>query len=113
MGCILAEDWLKCSSFSLLYSGITVNYCGLIDAINWIIDNHLKRRHLNESQRAVIAARLANINNGENQYTKLGSANLRTLINQSQAAEMLTVSPRTIRTVKAIEREAMLQLKHR
>jgi hypothetical protein len=56
------------------------------------------RRHLNESQRAVIAARLANMRLGEfhgNQYQKVVSANLQIpKISQSTAAELLNVSPR-------------------
>jgi hypothetical protein len=66
--------------------------------------------NLNESQRAVIAARLANMRRGEfhgNQYQHVVSANLQTpKISQEDAAELLNVSPRIIRTVKAVEREA-------
>jgi len=68
----------------------------------------IKWRHLNESQRAVVASRLANLpqaGTGANQYSRPANLPISS-INQLQAAEMLTVSPRTIRTVKAIEREA-------
>ena len=73
------------------------------DPLQQVISLNLHRRHLNESQRAVVAARLANMQVGDNQYS--GSANMPTL-SQSQAAKMLNVSERMVRTVKAIEREA-------
>jgi len=44
------------------------------DVISW----NLHRRHLNESQRAMVAAKLANIKIGDNQHIG-GSANLPTL----------------------------------
>lgn len=66
--------------------------------------------NLNESQRAVIAARLANMKHGDfhgNQYQQVVSANLQIpKISQEDAAELLNVSPRLIATVKAVEREA-------
>jgi len=72
--------------------------------LDYVISKNLHRRHLNESQRAVIAAKLANIELGDNQYR--GSANLPTQITQQQAAQMLNVSERSIQTIKSIEREA-------
>ncbi len=71
-------------------------------------DTHLHRRHLNETQRAVIAARLANIErggDGSNQYQSK-SANLRNSISQPEAAKMLNVSERSIQNVKSVERDA-------
>jgi len=59
---------------------------------------------LNETQRAVIASRIANIKLGDNQYS--GSANLPTLISQPEAAEKMNVSERTIRNVRAVEKSA-------
>lgn len=46
----------------------------------------LKRRHLNETQRASVAAKLANLSNGQ----KASSANLQsTAVTQTQAADVL------------------------
>jgi len=76
------------------------------DAFDFVIDKNLERRHLNESQRAVVAAKIANMPLGGAVYR---SANLPIdpgRVSQEQAAEMLNVSPRSIRNVKAIEREA-------
>jgi len=74
--------------------------------LSFIISKNLHRRHLSESQRAVVASKLANMAHGGD-YTSEQSANLRIAqISQSQASEMLNVSARTVATVKAIERDA-------
>lgn len=76
--------------------------------LEFVISLNLKRRHLNESQRAVVASKLATLEKGDNQYT--ASANLRNL-SQETAAKMLNVSTRTIQTIKRIEREAPQRIK--
>ena len=111
------------------------------DPLAFVIRHNLHRRHLNETQRGLVASRLANMERGNfhgNQHKEV-SANLRIptesqravianklaeesdkwaekirqhtgsfkpMIKQSEAAEMLNVSERTIQTVKAVEREA-------
>jgi 16S rRNA G966 N2-methylase RsmD len=87
--------------------GVNPNYVNLEgdqkDALDFVIRHNLKRRHLNETQRAVIAEKLANLNNGQ----KASSANLPSIaVTQTEAAEMLNISPRMIRSIRAIEREA-------
>jgi len=73
------------------------------DPLRTIISLNLRRRHLNESQRAVIAARVANMEKGN--FSK--SANLPiSPISQTEAADIFNVSERMIRKVKSIEREA-------
>jgi N6-adenosine-specific RNA methylase IME4 len=71
-------------------------------ALEYVIRHNLHRRHLNESQRAVIAGRLANMGEGGNHYANLRSGQ----ISQSAAAEMLNVSPRTVASAKQVERDA-------
>jgi hypothetical protein len=66
-----------------------------------VIIFRLKCSHLNESQRAMLVARLANMVLGDNQYSK-GSENLPTLISQPAAA-MLGVSDRSLRSAKAVQ----------
>jgi len=69
------------------------------DVISW----NLTRRHLNEVQRASVAAKLANMPLGGAIYR---SANLQTEnkpLSQTQAAEMLNVSPRSVATAKKIQ----------
>jgi len=68
----------------------------------WIIENQLGRRNLNESQRAMIAARLANVQQGDNQYIKEGPPIGGTSVSQSDAATLLNVGERTIQRAKKI-----------
>lgn len=75
------------------------------DALGYVIRHNLHRRHLNESQRAVVAGRLATMRQGERTDLE-PSANWRKDVSQQEAAEMLNVSPRTIQRIKAVEREA-------
>jgi Mn-dependent DtxR family transcriptional regulator len=56
-------------------------------------------RHLNESQRAVIAARLETLKHGQ-RADRARDANLHVL-KREDAAELLNVSPRLVATVKA------------
>jgi len=74
--------------------------------LNFVISLNLKRRHLNESQRAVIAARLANMRLGDNQHKKEGGQICPPSISLEQAANLLNVARRTVVSVKAVEREA-------
>ena len=74
--------------------------------LNFVISLNLHRRHLNESQRGMIAAKLANMDvggDGSNQYTKSNPANLPlSTISQSEAAKLLNISERTLRDAKVI-----------
>lgn len=71
--------------------------------LDYVISKNLHRRHLNESQRAVVASKLANMERGN--YSK--SVNLPiSPISQAKAAEMLNVSTSMVGTTKAIERDA-------
>lgn len=80
-----------------------VNYTG-DDPFRFIISLNLHRRHLDESQRAVIASRVANMTPGRKWESN--SADLRNNISQPEAARLFNVSERMIQTVKAIERDA-------
>ena len=76
------------------------------DELKFVISKNLHRRHLSESQRAVIASRLANMQRGGDRPSEndsnFDSANLPIgNFSQPEAAEMLNVSPRTVATIKA------------
>jgi hypothetical protein len=76
---------------------------------------NLRRRHLDESQRAMVGARVANLRRGDNQHTPIGG----TSISQSDAAERLNVGVRSVQRatevldhgtaelVRAVERGAV------
>jgi len=69
---------------------------------------NLKRRHLTESQRAMVAAKLANMNQGARTDLE-HSANLPE-VSQPQAAAMLNISERTLRTAKQVHHEGAPEL---
>jgi hypothetical protein len=70
--------------------------------LGYVISANLRRRHLNESQRAITAAKLASMRLGDNQHTR-GSANLPTQpVSQAAAAAMFDVSVRSLRTAKLV-----------
>ncbi|MGO1541409.1 MAG: DNA N-6-adenine-methyltransferase [Luteimonas sp.] len=78
------------------------------DATAFVVSLNLHRRHLDESQRAKVAAKLANIAQGQfigNQHVP--SANLQTpAVSQSRAAELLNVGTRTVAAAAKVERDS-------
>lgn len=84
----------------------SVTYYGK-DPVSFVISLNLRRRHLDESQRAVVAAKLANMKQGN--YSK--AANLPVSpVSQSDAADMLNVSERTVRSARAVIDEGAPEL---
>ena len=87
------------------------------DPVAFSVSLNGTRRHLTESQRAMVAARLANLGDGERADRR--SANLPTSpfddeaeqrpapVRQSVAADLLHVSERTLRNAKAVQRDAI------
>lgn len=69
------------------------------DLVGFVVALNLHRRHLDEGQRSVVAAKIANLENG--QHTS--SANLQSSpVTQSAAASMLNVSPRSVASAKRV-----------
>jgi hypothetical protein len=58
------------------------------DPVGFVISHNLRRRHLNESQRAMIAAKLATLRRGDNQHTEG--------LPIGRSSELLNVSERSI-----------------
>jgi N6-adenosine-specific RNA methylase IME4 len=60
------------------------------DPVAYVVSLNLKRRHLDESQRAMVAARLATLKRGDNQHSPIGETS------QAKAAELLNVGKRSV-----------------
>lgn len=74
------------------------------EALAFVLSTNLHRRHLTESQRASVAAKLANIGHGDTARFSQ-AANLpdgHTPVSQAQAADMLNVSERSLRSAKTV-----------
>jgi len=67
----------------------------------------MTRRHLSTSQRAIIAAGLATLEVGSNQYKSEGGQKCPST---KEAAEQLSVSPMTVKQAKKVMREATPQV---
>jgi transposase-like protein len=67
---------------------------------------NLHRRHLDESQRAQVAARLANLRDGLRADYAQG-AQICAPVSQAQAAELLNVSRRTVQSAATILRDGI------
>jgi len=90
---------------------VTFNHGG--DPLKFVIRANLHRRHLNETQRAGVAAKMANMpSHRPNKSANLPTSNLcplcgethdgRCRVTQTEAAKDLNVSARTVRTYKAV-----------
>ena len=90
--CDLAEVELRPDQFTQ-YEGD--------DALGFVVSKNLRRRHLNESQRAAIAAEIANMPQGFR--SDQPSANLQKVISVPKAAELMNVSTRSVATAKTIK----------
>ncbi len=74
------------------------------DALQFVLDQNLRRRHLNESQRAMVAANLATMRQGERTDVE-PSAKLQKVA-QGEAAKRLSVSPRSVADAVKVKKEA-------
>jgi hypothetical protein len=64
-----------------------------------VVSANIRRRHLDESQRALIAAKLANMTRGSNQHAPIGATS------NAQAAVLLNVGHGTVERAKQVLRE--------
>ncbi len=71
--------------------------------LQFVISNNLHRRHLNESQRAMVAARIANMQRGNQPNAPIGAFEE----SQTEAAEMLNVSRRSVQRAAKVKQQAV------
>lgn len=79
------------------------------DPLAYVLDKNLRRRHLNESQRAMVAANLATMRQGERMDVE-PSAKLQKVA-QGDAAKRLSVSPRSVADAVKVKNEASPELR--
>lgn len=76
------------------------------DPLSFVISLNLKRRHLSESQKAMVAQSIANLGVG-----KPNRANLPDNVSLEDAAEMMNVSRRTTVTARKVAEEGQPEIK--
>lgn len=77
------------------------------DPAAFVVSLNLKRRHLSESQRAMVAAKLETLKQGRpNKDANLHDSS----VSRSEAASLLNVSPRSVATAKKVEEQAEPEL---
>lgn len=68
------------------------------DPVGFVVSLNVQRRHLDESQRAMISARIATMERGDNQHAPIGACS------QEEAAELLSVARRSVqRAAKVLD----------
>ncbi|MFD2185006.1 MT-A70 family methyltransferase [Rhodoplanes azumiensis] len=82
-------------------AGVTCRYVEFTgthaEAVTYVVSRNLTRRHLTVSQRAMFAAKLATLRDGQRQV-----GNFADVPTQAQAATLANVSERTVRTAREV-----------
>lgn len=76
------------------------------DPLQFVIDKNLNRRHLDESQRAMAAAKFATLKQGDNQHRSID------LTSQTAAAAALNVSVPSLKRAAKVQRDGTPELQH-
>jgi site-specific DNA-methyltransferase (adenine-specific) len=74
------------------------------DLVGFVVSLNLHRRHLNESQRAMVAARIAQLPRGANQHVEISTPS------QKEAADLLSVSRQSVISAKKVQEKAVPEL---
>ena len=77
--------------------------------VAFVVSLNLHRRHLNESQRAMVAARIANLPHGGAVYA-LSDPPIGGSLSQPQAAELLNVGERSVQRAQRVQDHAAPEL---
>lgn len=84
------------------------------DALGYVISLNLKRRHLSESQRAMVAAKIANLGEGRPPAAKdvplLDETPPIGGVSAADAAKMLNVGERSVERAKIVQRDGVPEL---
>lgn len=89
--------WLACGELGI--DPPTRDYEG-DDPLGFVVSLNLHRRHLDESQRAMVAGKIANLAHGGDRVSEqVASLQVAT---QAKAAELLNVSPRSVASARKV-----------
>jgi N6-adenosine-specific RNA methylase IME4 len=88
--------WRACAQLGI--AAATCTYTG-DDPLAFVISLNLRRRHLTEGQRAMVAAEIAKLPKGANQHPPIGGPSMPTA---AQAAEMLNVGTRSVERAREV-----------
>jgi len=91
--------------------GKFVNYEGK-DPLGFVIKRNLRRMHYNESQRAMVAAKIANLKDGQRKDLTIskGRPNGLAATSQTDAADMLNVGKRTVKRAVSVRNYGVPEL---
>lgn len=76
------------------------------DALQFVISHNLHRRHLSESQRAMVAAKWAKLKRGANQHSPIGEPSETETKTRNEAAKLLNVGTSSIDRAKKVINQA-------
>jgi len=79
------------------------------DPWRYVIDRNLHRRHLDASQRALVAQKMANLKLGHNQFSTVGPQNCEPMP-ERKAAVIMNVSSRLVSSARVVQREGSEEL---
>jgi N6-adenosine-specific RNA methylase IME4 len=80
------------------------------DPLGFVVSHNLSRRHLDESQRALIAGRIANLKSGDNQHTLGAKIFTPSAISTDEAARRMAVSDRSVQFAKKVLKDGTSEL---
>lgn len=78
--------------------------------VSFVVSLNLKRRHLNESQRAMVAAKIANMSHGGDRKSDEIKRSIDPLISQPEAAKTLNVSVPSVKRAKVVQEHGTPEL---
>jgi|694.fasta_scaffold105894_4 hypothetical protein len=78
------------------------------DPFQWVLSQNLHRRHLTESQRASVAAKLVNAKQGDNRFTV--DRSIDPSITVDKAAEMLSVGSASVKRAMVVQQHGSPEL---
>jgi len=80
------------------------------DPLDYVISKNMHRRHLNESQRGVVADKIATLSDGQRADLTQGAQFRAPAISQANAPERLNVSRRTVQNARVLRENGIPEL---